>query len=261
MTPSPPCADLPRVNPGRSRTADRQLGRLPDGPARRLALVTGASSGIGAAFARALSRRGHPLVLVARSRPALEELAATLPTDAAVVAADLTTPDGLTRVERALRTTRPPVRLLVNNAGSTTYGAFADRSADELERSVLLNTVAPTRLMAVGMRAMPPDSGILNISSTAAGREDPRLAVYAASKSYLDILTRAVRHEARDCGIELTLVRPGRTRTAFHARAGEDTAGLPAHRWQSAEDVVEAALAAHERRDPEITVAPWSPAA
>ncbi|WP_433802107.1 SDR family NAD(P)-dependent oxidoreductase [Actinomycetospora sp. CA-084318] len=216
------------------------------------ALVTGASSGIGAAFARELAARGCPLVLVARSRTALHRLAATLPVPVRVVVADLTVPADLARVEALL----DGVGLLVNNAGATTFGGLGGQTPADLEASVLLNVLAPTRLTAAALRVMVPGSGILNVSSTAAGRDDPALATYAAGKAYLESFSRAARHEAAGRRIGLTVVRPGRTRTAFHARAGEDSGHLPAARWQSPEVVVHAALAAYERGEDEVTVAP-----
>lgn len=233
----------------------RPLERLaPAGPP--LALITGASSGIGAAFARELARRGHPLVLTARSRAALDELAATLPVPVRVVPADLTTTEGLAAVEDVLVDPDDPVGLLVNNAGSAVHGEIGRQSADDLDHSVLLNVLAPTRLTAAALRVMPPGSGILNVSSTAAGRDDPAIGVYAAAKAYLESLSGAAREEARRRRITVTVLRPGRTRTAFHARAGEDTSRLPPWRWQSAEEVVLAALDAHDGGEPEVTVVP-----
>jgi uncharacterized protein len=219
------------------------------------ALVTGASSGIGAAFARELAARGWPLVLVARSRTALHRLAATLPVPVRVVVADLTVPADLARVEALLG----GVGLLVNNAGATTFGGLGGQTPAELEASVLLNVLAPTRLTAAALRVMAPGSGILNVSSTAAGRDDPALATYAAGKAYLESFSRAARHEAAERRIGVTVVRPGRTRTAFHERAGEDSGHLPASRWQTAAAVVHAALAAYDRGEDEVTVAPGQP--
>ncbi|MDL5159895.1 SDR family NAD(P)-dependent oxidoreductase [Actinomycetospora termitidis] len=226
--------------------------RVTSDPTTRAALVTGASSGIGAAFARALAARGHPLVLVARNEDALTDLAAELEVPARVVVADLTTHDGLARVEAELA----GVDLLVNNAGSSTYGELGEQDPDDLEESVLLNVLAPTRLTAAALKAMPDGGGILNVSSTAAGRDDPAIAAYAAGKAYLETLSRAARQEAEQRRITVTVVRPGRTCTAFHERSGEESGHLPAWRWQSPEAVVEAALAAHERGEDEVTVAP-----
>lgn len=229
--------------------------RAPDpaaAPPAPRALVTGASSGIGAEFARELAARGHALVLVARSRGALRRLAATLPVPARVLVADLTTSEGLARVEAALES----VDLLVNNAGGTTFGDLATQTPAALEESVLLNVLAPTRLTAAALRGMPPGSGIINVSSTAAGRDDPAIATYAAAKAYLESLSRSARREAARRDVSVTVVRPGRTRTAFHQRSGERCGHLPAWRWQSPREVVLAALGAHDRGEDEITVAP-----
>lgn len=216
------------------------------------ALVTGASSGIGEAFARALAARGHPLVLVARSEDTLTALAAELDVPVRVVVADLTTSEGLAKVEAELS----GVDLLVNNAGATTYGELGEQEPDDLDESVLLNVLAPTRLTAAALREMAPGSGIVNVSSTAAGRDDPAIAAYAAGKAYLETLSRAARQEGEQHAIRVTVVRPGRTATAFHERSGEESAHLPAWRWQSADTVAEAALAALERGEEEVTVAP-----
>ncbi|MDL5159688.1 SDR family NAD(P)-dependent oxidoreductase [Actinomycetospora termitidis] len=225
-------------------------------PVASSALVTGASSGIGAAFARALAERGRPLVLVARSEEALRRLAESLPVPVRVSVADLTVPEDLARVEALLG----EVGLLVNNAGATTFAGLGGQSPAELDASVLLNVLAPTRLTAAALRSMAPGSGIINVSSTAAGRDDPALATYAAGKAYLESFSRAARHEAVERRIALTVVRPGRTRTAFHQRAGEESAHLPASRWQTAATVVRAALTAHERGEDEVTIAPGRPA-
>ncbi|MFC5063565.1 SDR family NAD(P)-dependent oxidoreductase [Actinomycetospora atypica] len=215
------------------------------------ALITGASSGIGAAFARELAARGHPLVLVARSEEPLQHLAECLPVPVRVVVADLTDSEGLDRVEAELDS----VRLLVNNAGSAHYGDLGTQTAADLETSVLLNVLAPTRLISAALRVMPPGSGIINVSSTAAGRDDPAMADYAAGKAYLESISRAARHEAEARRIVVTVVRPGRTRTDFHDRSGEQS-DLPASRWQSARAVARAALDAHDRGHDEVTVTP-----
>lgn len=216
------------------------------------ALITGASSGIGAAFARELAARGHPLVLVARSEEPLQHLASCLPVPVRVVVADLTESEGLDRVEAEL----DRVRLLVNNAGSTHYGDLGTQTAGDLEASVLLNVLAPTRLTAAALRVMPEGSGIINVSSTAADREDPAMADYVAGKAYLESLSRSARHEAGQRDIVVTVVRPGRTRTDFHDRSGEESGHLPDSRWQSARAVARAALDAHDRGQDEVTVTP-----
>ncbi|MEJ2870949.1 SDR family NAD(P)-dependent oxidoreductase [Actinomycetospora sp. OC33-EN08] len=216
------------------------------------ALITGASSGIGAAFARALAARGYSVVLVARDGEALDEVAGSLGVPVRVVVADLTTHEGLDRVEAEL----DGVDLLVNNAGATTYGELGEQDPDDLEQSVLLNVLAPTRLTAAALRALPDGGGIVNVSSTAAGRDDPAIATYAAGKAYLETLSRAARQEGVEHRIRVTVVRPGRTCTAFHERSGEESGHLPAWRWQSPDTVAETALAAFERGEDEVTVAP-----
>jgi len=164
----------------------------PSAPGR--ALVTGASSGIGAAFARALAARGYALVLVARDEERLRSVAASLPGDVEVLAADLADPTQLARVEARLVDPSSPVELLVNNAGSGAWGDVAERSADSLTDELTLNVVAVVRLT----RAVLPGllargrGRIVNVSSTASTGVAPKLAAYAAAKAFVDSWFRSL---------------------------------------------------------------------
>ncbi|MHC1560638.1 SDR family NAD(P)-dependent oxidoreductase [Actinomycetospora sp. C-140] len=217
------------------------------------ALVTGASSGIGAALARELAARGHPLVLVARRRDALEALAASLPTPAEVVVADLATPDGLASVEDLLVSTPDPVRLLVNNAATGVFAPLVEQDPATLDATVHVNALAPLRLSRAALPRMAGGGGIITISSpVAAGTAG--LAPYAASKAFLDALGRSLAAEVDGTGVVVTTVAPGYTRTAFHDHLGEDVSGIPDSWWRTPDEVARAALDAHARGEHRVAV-------
>ena len=188
------------------------------------ALVTGASSGSGAALVEELARAGADLVLVARSQDVLEERAADLRTrygvDVEVLVADLTDADDLARVEDRLRA--GDVDLLVNNAGFGSLGAFADLPADREEQVVRINVLAPMRLCRAALEPMRAArrGTILNMSSFTALEPVPWFANYSATKAYLLNLSQALAEELRGTGVTVTAVCPGPVATAFSERAG-----------------------------------------
>ncbi|WP_345410322.1 SDR family NAD(P)-dependent oxidoreductase [Actinomycetospora chlora] len=221
---------------------------MSDPPPR--ALVTGASSGIGAALARELATRGHPLVLVARRGDALERLAAELPTPTDVVVADLATEEGLRTVEDLITDTADPVRLLVNNAATGAFARLTEQDAATLDATVHVNVLAPLRLSRAALRRMDGRGGIMMISSpVAVGTVG--LTAYAASKAFLDALGRGLVAEA-PAGVRITTVAPGYTRTEFHDRLGEDVSGIPDRWWLTPEDVARTALDAHARGEQRV---------
>ena len=171
-----------------------------------MALVTGASSGIGAAFARRLAAAGSDLVVVARRRDRLEELAAELRTAHGVhveaLAADLTDPAELALVEARLGDPDRPIDLLVNNAGAGGHGAFAALPVDGVEAMVRLNLLAPVRLTSAALPAMVArgSGGIVNVSSISGEQPIPFVATYAATKAFLTSLSESVHEELRDTG-------------------------------------------------------------
>jgi short-subunit dehydrogenase len=190
-----------------------------------LAVVTGASSGIGAAFARLLAATGRPVLLVARRENVLEALAAELRAahgvEAGVLAADLGTPEGRDAVWRATEGRGRPVTLLVNNAGFGLAGAEADLPLERVHALLELNVVATATLthrFLVAMRARGAGE-ILNVSSTTAFYPTPYFAAYGASKAFILNLTHALHEEARKDGVTVTCVVPGYTKTNFHAVA------------------------------------------
>jgi short-subunit dehydrogenase len=213
-----------------------------------VALVTGASAGIGRAFAVGLAARGHDLVLVARDARRLEELAAELTAahavDVDVLAADLLTDTGIAAVEARVGDVDHPVDILVNNAGFGTYGRFAELDVAHEVEEVELNVVALLRLTHAALGAMERRraGAILNVASLAAYQPNPISATYGATKAFVHSFTHAVREEARGTGVTVMLVCPGYTHTEFHERAGLGPTDVPEFVWQSADTVVAAAL-------------------
>jgi short-subunit dehydrogenase len=217
------------------------------------ALVTGASSGIGRAFAVGLAARGHDLVLVARREARLAELAAGIDHDhgrsTEVLAADLETDDGMRVVERRLADRDRPVELLVNNAGFGTSGAFSELDIDGEEHEIRLNVVALVRLThaALGPMLERGHGGVINVSSVAAYQPTPWGATYGATKAFVSSFTNALHEELRRTPVRVMTLAPGYTRTEFHERAEMPVDQLPALLWQTADEVVDAALRAYER--------------
>jgi uncharacterized protein len=218
---------------------------------RRSALVTGASVGIGRAFAERLAADDYDLVLVARGAEQLDALAKRLSEErgieARALAADLTDPAGLARVEAEVRARTPD--LLVNNAGFGTVGRFAELDLEAEEREVRLNVVALVRLTHAALRPMlERGSGcIVNVSSLAGESATPFNATYGATKAFVTSFTEALSEEIRGKGVRIQALLPGFTRTEFQQRAGLDTRSIPAIAWMQPEGVVEASLAGLEK--------------
>jgi short-subunit dehydrogenase len=217
-----------------------------------LALVTGASSGIGAAFARRLAADGSDLVVVARRRDRLEALAAELEEAHGVrveaLVADLSDPAQLATVEARLREGDRPVDLLVNNAGAGGHGSYSSLPVDEVEAMVRLNLLAPVRLTSAALPVMVARGmgGIVNVSSISGEQPIPFVATYAATKAFLTSLSESLHEELRGQGVAITAVLPGFTRSEFHDRADMGRS-IPRPLWMTSEEVAEAALAAVAR--------------
>jgi len=216
----------------------------------RRALITGASTGLGAAFARELAAAGVELVLAARDGDRLEASAAELPVACEVLVADLADPADLARVaarltDGGLRSSNPAgVDLLVNNAGFGTVGDFVDLPIDGEQRQVSVNIVALQRLTHAAGVAMAARGGgtILNVASVAGFRPAPRSATYGATKAFVVGFSRALATELAPRGVTVSCLCPGLTRTEFHRRAGYDTSGYPRWAWQQASAVATAGL-------------------
>jgi short-subunit dehydrogenase len=213
------------------------------------ALVTGASSGIGEAFARQLGAAGTDLVVVARSVDALESLAAEVRARAGVevevLPADLADPAALAEVEQRVAAVERPVDLLVNNAGFGFQGAFGEIPVDDEEAEIRVNIVALVRLSHAAARRMPATGGgaILNVSSVAAFQPAPRSANYSATKAYVTSFSQSLHEELKPKGVTVTVLCPGLTRTEFQARGGYEI-GVPERFWQGADEVARAGLEA-----------------
>lgn len=218
----------------------------------RRALVTGASSGLGAEFARQLAARGTDLVLVARREDRLRELADELTADGRtveVLAADLVDPHDLARVERRVAATQAPVDLLVNNAGVGAYGPFDGIDVDRQAALIQLNVVALTRLTHAVLPSLRTagGGGVLNVASTAAFQPDPFGAVYGATKAFVRSFTEALHEELAGTGVRVTALCPGLTSTEFQDRSGVRAGGLPDVVAMDVAPVVRAGLDAFSR--------------
>jgi uncharacterized protein len=220
------------------------------------ALVTGASSGIGAEMARQLGTRGTDLVLVARDQSRLQALADELTAARAgltveVLPADLTTTEGIAALEARLADPARPIDLLVNNAGFGASGDFLDHDADRWTDMVACNITAVMRLTRAALPGMVERSrgAVLNVSSVTALQPVPGSTVYAATKAFVTSFTESLHEELRGTGVTATVAHPGFTRTEFQTRAGHEslTRGLPGFVWQDAGAVAAESLDAAAR--------------
>lgn len=190
------------------------------------ALITGASSGIGAAFARALAQEGYTLVLVARRVERLEALAAELRSAhgvrAEVLPADLLAPGASSTIAQAARDLGLDVDLLINNAGVGIHGAFESATAEDDLRMITLNITSLTELTRAFLPGMLERGrgGILNVASTAAFQPIPYFAVYAATKAYVLSFSEALAEEVGGRGVKVSCLCPGPTETEFNAVSG-----------------------------------------
>lgn len=215
----------------------------------RSALVTGASAGIGEAFARQLAAGGTDLVLVARRREQLEALADELRSsdvEVEVLVADLTDAGDLARVAERLDDRDRPIDLLVSCAGLGAAGPFAEGDLGTYHRILDLNVRAVVDLAHAALGAMRSrDRGwILNVSSLGGHAPGPQFAVYSATKAFVTSFSESLFEEVRGTGVHVTVVCPGATRTEFGAIAGTQADDLPGFLQQSADEVVIEALAA-----------------
>lgn len=210
------------------------------------ALVTGASSGIGEAFARRLARDGYDLALVARRGEVLEQLAKQLAEEhdasTRVVVADLAVAGDLARVEDLVR--GGAFGLVVNNAGFGTQGRFHELDLETETRMLRLNVEALVRLTHAALGTMVPRNAgaIINVSSGAAFVPAATYATYAATKAFVSHFTEAIAEEQRGSRVKLQALCPGFTRTEFQDRAGVDASQIPDFLWMEADAVVAASL-------------------
>jgi short-subunit dehydrogenase len=209
----------------------------------KVALVTGASAGLGAEFARQLSKRGYRLVLAARRKDRIEELARELG-KARAVAIDLSKKDSAAKLLADIEGNGETVDLLVNNAGFGLIGRFAELDAKRERQMIDLNVGTLTDLCrAVAPQMITRKSGsILNVASTAAFQPGPKMAVYFATKAFVLSLTEALHEELKPHGVKVSCLCPGPTRTEFGEVAGFGGNGMFDRVAMDAPEVVKAGL-------------------
>lgn len=216
------------------------------------ALITGASTGIGATYADRLAQRGYNLVLVARDRQRLDSVADRLRNaygvQVDVLQADLTDRASLAQVEQRL-TTDSAITLLLNNAGNTVEGSFVSSDIDKVEGMIALNVIAPTRLAKAAATRMAAEGkgAIINIGSVTAMMAETFSGTYSGTKAYMLNLTQAMHVELAPQGVRVQAVLPGATRTEIWERAGIDINALPKEMVMSVDDMVDAALAGFDQ--------------
>jgi uncharacterized protein len=216
--------------------------------AKGTALITGASSGMGAIYADRLAKRGYDLILVARNKNRLAALARRVEneTDRLVetIAADLNDKADLARIETTLRTDAS-MTLLVNNAGVGATSPLLDSNVEKIDEMIRLNVVALTRLTYAAAPGFVARGGgtIVNIASSVAISPETLNGVYGGTKAFVLALSQSLNHELAGKGVRVQAVLPGATATAFWDTAGLPVRNLPTDIVMSAEDTVDAALA------------------
>lgn len=223
-----------------------------------LAVVTGASRGIGAAYARVLAERGYDLLLVSRDETQLSHLARELEANhgiqAHVFIADLSKPDAAHQLFVESRQYRQTPDVLINNAGFGLYGEFVSHPLPRIQEMLHVHVrtvVESIRLFLPGM--IERRSGtIINVASIAGLLPIPHFAEYSATKAFLVSFSEALAEETRDTGVVVQACCPGQTETDFHASAGFRPPGLLP--MQTAEQVAHASLAALPNKGPVVTI-------
>lgn len=230
---------------------------------RQVALVTGASRGIGMEFAGIFAREGYDVVLVARDADRLGAVAGALRgaygTAATVLPLDLTAPGAPEALVGALRSQGIEVDVLVSNAGIGAYGSFAQSDVEQLRSMLRLNVVVPTVLARLLLPAMLERGrgGIINVASVASFVPGPGMAAYYATKAHLLSLSQGLSEEVRGTGVRVTALCPGPTATEFFTRAGASGSRLVrSGGLASAQAVAEQGFAAW-RQGRGLVVAGW----
>jgi short-subunit dehydrogenase len=218
---------------------------------RRRTLVTGASVGIGKAFAEELGRRGNDLVLVARNEEQLEELSLALERrhgiSAEVLVADLSSPAEIASVVERL-SQGSQIDTLINNAGRGAHEAFATSPLSDHLAQIDLNVRALVELCSAALTVMVArgSGSVLNVASVSAFQPVPNEAVYGATKAFVLSLTETLHVELKGTGVKVTALCPGFTRSEFQQRSGVASSATPAFMWQEASEVAVAGLDALE---------------
>jgi len=217
-----------------------------------VALITGASSGIGAIYADRLARRGHDLVLVARDLAKLQTLAERITRSTGrrvdFIGADLTTLEGMRHISQVLESDAR-ISVLVNNAGVGATQPILDSEVNRLCKMIQLNATALTRLTHAAVPGFVARGGgtLINIASIVALAPEVLNGVYAASKAFVLTLSQSLQHELGPKGVRVQVVLPGATSTDFWNVAGTPVSKLPQQIVMSAEAMVDAALVGLDR--------------
>lgn len=226
---------------------------------RPLAVVTGATAGIGAVFARRLAERGHDLLLVARDATRLQgvadELSRAHGVHAEALAADLSRDDDIARVAARLRA-ESRLAMLVSNAGFGTRGTLLTADPAKQSQMLRLHVQATHELVSAALPGMVARGAgtVIVVASVASWSPTAGNVNYNATKVYQRMYCEAVAHELLDTGVHVQALCPGFTYTEFHDRLGNGRAGIPSWAWLSAERVVDTSLAQTARRGPVVCI-------
>lgn len=218
------------------------------------AVVTGASSGIGVAYAEHLARRGYNLILIARRRDRLDALAARLAAETSgqieVHVADLAKADGVRSVEKLL-SERGDIEILVNNAGLGALGPVATTDADSVESLVLVNILALTRLSIAALRSFQERNrgSLINIASVIALGPVPGAAAYSGSKAYVLNFSRSLEMECAGTQIAVQTILPGPVHSEFFEQSGITKPMFPEHLYMTADQLVTTSLKALDMKE------------
>lgn len=217
-----------------------------------LAIITGASSGIGREFARALTQKYgvDELWLIARREDRMNELLASLSSKGVVIGADLTTTEGIERVKGVLAEKKPSVKYLINCAGFGKFGDYSQISDSDVASMIDLNVKALVLMTNAVIPYMERDSRIIELASASAFAALPHLNVYAATKAFVLSYTRGLSYEIAEKGIYVTAVCPCFVKTEFISVAERDDVRMPKKIWPllSVEKVVRGALRASKKK-------------
>lgn len=229
-------------------------------------LITGASSGIGEAFARQLAARGHDLILVARRADRLQTLAAGLSSKykikAEALAADLAEPDGLARVEARLNAC-PDLAMLINNAGFGSGGLYHQTNPAKQFAMIQVQVMAPARLTRAALPGLVERGrgAVINVASVAAFAMVPTSAMYSSTKSWMVGFTQALHAELAGTGVRAQVLCPGFTHTEFHDAPEYkdfDRSVVPKFLWMSADEVVGISLRALDKNKCVVITGFWN---
>ena len=222
----------------------------------QLALITGASSGIGEAFARQLAARGSDLCITGRRSENLEAIAAELrglhKIRVDVIAADLATGDGIHKVETWIKE-NPAITMLINNAGFGVRGLFVGKAPEPYAEMIAVHVTATMRLTSAALPAMikAKQGAVINVSSVTAYMPLAGNAVYSGTKSFLNAFTEVLALELKNTGVKAQLLIPGFTYSDFHKRPGyiklNTYTSIPKFMWMTSDDVARSSLRALER--------------